>query len=144
VACCWPIAHAANASRYGALAWSNRAADRAASSAVANAYTPAGVGASAAFRRTGHGIPASTDGSTPDAVNGDKFIQLAIAGQVVGLAAAWVEDAFARTGLRFIPVIDIEPAVTAVAWHPRSLTPLAERLLTIAGQHSPHGAGLAS
>jgi DNA-binding transcriptional LysR family regulator len=62
----------------------------------------------------------------------DKFIQLAIAGQVVGLAAAWTEDAFARPGIRFIPVIDIEPAVTAIAWHPTSLTPLAERFLAIA------------
>src|SRR5215510_3016059 len=74
----------------------------------------------------------------------DKFIQLAIAGQVVGLAAAWVEDAFARPGIRFIPVIDIEPAVTAIAWRPGSLTPLAERLLTIAADHSAHGAGPAS
>jgi DNA-binding transcriptional LysR family regulator len=74
----------------------------------------------------------------------DKFIQLAIAGQVVGLAAAWVEDAFARTGIRFIPVIDVEPAVTAIAWRPRSLTPLAERLLTIAAEHSPPGAEPAS
>jgi len=74
----------------------------------------------------------------------DKFIQLAIAGQVVGLAAAWVEDAFARTGIRFIPVIDIEPAVTAIAWRPRSLTPLAKRLLTIAAERSVPGAEPAS
>ncbi len=71
----------------------------------------------------------------------DKFIQLATAGQVVGLAAAWVEDAFARAGIRFMPVIDIAPAVTAIAWRSRSLTPLAGRLLTIAGEHGPHGAG---
>src|SRR6266700_3624535 len=62
----------------------------------------------------------------------DKFIQLAIAGQVVGLAAAWVERTFGRPGLRFIPVVDIEPAVTAIAWHPTSLTPLAKRFLAIA------------
>src|SRR5215468_10366004 len=74
----------------------------------------------------------------------DKFIQLAVAGQVVGLAAAWVEDAFARPGIRFVPVIDIEPAVTAIAWRPGCLTPLAERLLTIAADHSAHGAGPAS
>ena len=59
-------------------------------------------------------------------------------------APAWVEDAFARTGIRFIPVIDIEPAVTAIAWRPRSLTPLAERLLTIAAEHSAPGAAPAS
>jgi hypothetical protein len=55
-----------------------------------------------------------------------------------------VEDAFARTGIRFIPVIDVEPAVTAIAWRPRSLTPLAERLLTIAAEHSAPGAEPAS
>ncbi len=65
----------------------------------------------------------------------DKFIQLAIAGQVVGLAAAWAEDAFARPGIRFIPVVDIEPAVTAIAWRPSSLIPLAERFLAIATDH---------
>jgi DNA-binding transcriptional LysR family regulator len=74
----------------------------------------------------------------------DKFIQLAIAGQVVGVAAAWVEDAFARPEIRFIPVIDIEPAVTAIAWRPGSHTPLAERLLAIAADHSKHPAEPAS
>ena len=67
----------------------------------------------------------------------DKFIQLAIAGQVVGLAAAWVEDTFGRPGIHFIPVVDIEPAVTAIAWHPSSLTPLAKRFLAIATDRGP-------
>jgi DNA-binding transcriptional LysR family regulator len=62
----------------------------------------------------------------------DKFIQLAVAGQAVGLAAAWVEPAFARPGIRFVPVIDVEPAVTAIAWRPGSLNTLAECFLAIA------------
>jgi DNA-binding transcriptional LysR family regulator len=74
----------------------------------------------------------------------DKFIQLAIAGQVVGLAAAWVEDTFGRPGIRFIPVVDIEPAVTAIAWHPSSLTPLAKRFLAIATDRRPPPAQPAS
>lgn len=77
----------------------------------------------------------------------DKFIQLAIAGQVVGLAAAWVEDTFGRPGIRFTPVVDIGPAVTAIAWHPSSLTPLASASSrsppTVApcrpGPHHDHG-----
>jgi DNA-binding transcriptional LysR family regulator len=64
----------------------------------------------------------------------DKFILLAVAGQVVGPAAAWVEDTFGRPG---IPVVDIEPAVTAIAWHPSSLTPLAKRFLAIATDRGP-------
>ncbi len=62
----------------------------------------------------------------------DKFIQLAVAGEVVGLAAAWVEDAFSRPGVRFVPVIDIEPAITALAWHSSASNPLTERFLEIA------------
>jgi hypothetical protein len=50
---------------------------------------------------------------------------------------AWVEDTFGRPGIRFIPVVDIEPAVTAIAWHPSSLTPLAKRFLTIAADRGP-------
>jgi hypothetical protein len=48
-----------------------------------------------------------------------------------------VEDTFGRPGLRFIPVVDIEPAVTAIAWHPTSLTPLAKRFLAIAAYRGP-------
>ena len=42
----------------------------------------------------------------------DKFIQLAVAGEVVGLS----RTGLARPGARFLPVTDIEPAVTALAW----------------------------
>jgi DNA-binding transcriptional LysR family regulator len=62
----------------------------------------------------------------------DKFIQLTVAGEVVGLAAAWVEPAFSRPGVCFVPVIDIEPAVTALAWHPTAPNPLIERFLEVA------------
>src|SRR6266702_2247804 len=57
----------------------------------------------------------------------DKFIQLAVAGEVVGLAAAWVEQAFARPGVRFLPVTDVEPAVTALAWYPAATDPALPR-----------------
>jgi DNA-binding transcriptional LysR family regulator len=62
----------------------------------------------------------------------DKFIQLAAAGQVVGLAASWVEQAFSRPGITFVPVHDAAPAVTALAWHPEHEQPLVECFLGIA------------
>jgi DNA-binding transcriptional LysR family regulator len=93
----------------------------------------------AAGHRTGQPVKL---GQTTKSI--DKFIQLAIAGQVVGLAAAWVEDTFGRPGIRFIPVVDIEPAVTAIAWHPSSLTPLAKRFLAIATDRDPLSARPAS
>jgi DNA-binding transcriptional LysR family regulator len=60
----------------------------------------------------------------------DKFIQLVIAGDVVGLAAAWVEQVFGRPGIRFIPVIDVQPAVTALAWRPGSPNPMIEAFVS--------------
>jgi DNA-binding transcriptional LysR family regulator len=62
----------------------------------------------------------------------DKFIQLVAARQVVGLAAAWVEAAFARPGIAFVPVHDVEPATTAVAWHPDRAGPLVEEFVELA------------
>jgi DNA-binding transcriptional LysR family regulator len=62
----------------------------------------------------------------------DKFIQLVVAGEVVGLAAAWVEHAFGRPGVRFLQVTDIEPAVTALAWRSNAPNLLTERFLAIA------------
>jgi hypothetical protein len=53
-----------------------------------------------------------------------------------------VEDTFGRPGVRFVPVVDIEPAVTAIAWHPSSLTPLAKRFLAIATDRDPLSPGL--
>jgi DNA-binding transcriptional LysR family regulator len=68
----------------------------------------------------------------PTTTSIDKFIQLAVAGEVVGLAAAWVKDSFSRPGVRFVPVIDVEPAVTALAWRPAAASPLTERFLQVA------------
>jgi DNA-binding transcriptional LysR family regulator len=62
----------------------------------------------------------------------DKFIQLVAARQVVGLAAAWVEPVFARPGIAFVPVPDVEPATTAVAWHPDRAGPLVEEFVALA------------
>jgi DNA-binding transcriptional LysR family regulator len=62
----------------------------------------------------------------------DKFIQLVAARQVVGLAAAWVEPVFARPGIAFVPVHDVEPATTAVAWHPDRSGPLVEEFVALA------------
>jgi DNA-binding transcriptional LysR family regulator len=62
----------------------------------------------------------------------DKFIQLVAARQVIGLAAAWVEPVFARPGIVFVPVDDVEPATTAVAWHPDRAGPLVEEFVQLA------------
>jgi hypothetical protein len=62
----------------------------------------------------------------------DKFIQLVAAGEVVGLAAAWVEPVFSRPGIEFVPVDDVEPATTALAWRPDSPDPLVEGLVQLA------------
>lgn len=62
----------------------------------------------------------------------DKFIQLAAAGEVVGLAASWAEQAFSRPGITFVPVHDVSPAVTALAWHPEREQPLTQRFIEIA------------
>jgi hypothetical protein len=53
---------------------------------------------------------------------------------VVGLAAAWVEPVFARPGIAFVPVDDVEPATTAVAWHPDRARPLVEEFVDLARQ----------
>src|SRR5262249_62226302 len=41
----------------------------------------------------------------PTTTSIDKFIQLVAVGDVVGLAAAWVEPVVRRPGVRFVPVI---------------------------------------
>jgi DNA-binding transcriptional LysR family regulator len=66
----------------------------------------------------------------------DKFIQLVVAGEVVGLAAAWVEDVFGRPGVRFLPVNDVEPAATALAWRPSAGNPLTEQFLEVAREQA--------
>jgi DNA-binding transcriptional LysR family regulator len=65
----------------------------------------------------------------------DKFLQLVRAGDVVGLAAAWVQHSFARPGVCFVPVPDIEPVVTALAWRPGAPDPLVDSFLAVARAH---------
>jgi DNA-binding transcriptional LysR family regulator len=62
----------------------------------------------------------------------DKFIQLVAAREVVGLAADWVAPIFARPGIAFVPVSDVEPATTAVAWRPGSPNPLVDGFVALA------------
>lgn len=68
----------------------------------------------------------------PSTTSLDKFIQLAVAGEVVGLAAAWVEPVFSRPGIRFVPMLDVEPAVTALAWYPEASNPMIDRFVAVA------------
>jgi hypothetical protein len=62
----------------------------------------------------------------------DKFIQLVAAREVVGLAADWVAPIFSRPGIAFVPVSDVEPATTAVAWRPDASNPLVEGFVALA------------
>jgi DNA-binding transcriptional LysR family regulator len=62
----------------------------------------------------------------------DKFIQLVAAREVVGLAADWVAPIFSRPGIAFVPVSDVEPATTAVAWRPQVSNPLVEGFVALA------------
>jgi DNA-binding transcriptional LysR family regulator len=62
----------------------------------------------------------------------DKFIQLVAAGELVGLAASWVEPVFARPDIAFVPVQDVEPATTALAWPPHPPNPLVEPFVALA------------
>lgn len=52
------------------------------------------------------GMPATLGPSTRSL---GKFMQLAVAGEVVGLAATWVQQALDRPGLAFVPVTDVAP-----------------------------------
>ncbi len=62
----------------------------------------------------------------------DRFIQLAMAGEVVGLAADWVRTAFTRPGLTFVPVSDVAPATTALGWRADTHNPLVDAFIDIA------------
>jgi DNA-binding transcriptional LysR family regulator len=62
----------------------------------------------------------------------DKFIQLVAAREVVGLAADWVAPVFTRPGIVFVPVADVEPATTAVAWRPDRPNPLVDGFVALA------------
>jgi DNA-binding transcriptional LysR family regulator len=83
------------------------------------------------------GVPARLGPSTRSL---DKFMQLAVAGEVVGLAATWVQQAFDRPGLAFVPVTDIAPVVTALAWRPGAPNPNIDAFVEAARELSPPGA----
>jgi DNA-binding transcriptional LysR family regulator len=58
--------------------------------------------------------------------------QLIAARQAVGLAAAWAAPIFARADIAFVPVSDVEPATTALAWPRGSEDPVAARFAEVA------------
>jgi DNA-binding transcriptional LysR family regulator len=62
----------------------------------------------------------------------DKFIQLVMTERLVGLAAGWAVPVFARPGVVFVPVDDVEPATTALAWPRGSAHPVLARLVEVA------------
>lgn len=68
----------------------------------------------------------------PSTQTTDKFVQLVLAGQVVGLAEASAQHAFVRPGIRFVPVPDVEPVSTALAWRPDTPNLLVDVFLAIA------------
>jgi len=59
----------------------------------------------------------------------DKFIQLVVSGNTVGLAAAWVQEVFTRPGVAYVPVTDIAPATTALAWNPARTSGLTDHFI---------------
>ncbi len=83
------------------------------------------------------GVPARLAPSTRTI---DKFVQLIAAGDGVGLAAAWAERAFARPDIAFVPVTDVEPATTALAWRPAAPNPLIEAFVAVARDELALGA----
>jgi DNA-binding transcriptional LysR family regulator len=48
----------------------------------------------------------------------DKLVQLVMSGNAIGLLSQWAIQAFDRPGLAFVPVTDVAPVVTALAWFP--------------------------
>jgi DNA-binding transcriptional LysR family regulator len=48
----------------------------------------------------------------------DKLVQLSMSGSTVGLIARWAKPAFDRPGVAFVPVTDVAPVITALAWSP--------------------------
>jgi DNA-binding transcriptional LysR family regulator len=82
------------------------------------------------------GVPARLAPSTRTI---DKFVQLIAAGDGVGLAAAWAERAFARPGIAFVPVTDVEPATTALAWRADTANPLVEEFVSVTREELASG-----
>jgi hypothetical protein len=73
-----------------------------------------------------------------------RFIQLVAAREVVGLAADWVAPVFSRPGIAFVPVSDVEPATTAVAWRPDASNPLVEGFVVALAREIRDAVGLAT
>ena len=62
----------------------------------------------------------------------DKLVQLVMSGHSVGLISQWAFQAFNRPGVAFVPVTDIAPVVTALAWSPGRLTELITQFIETA------------
>lgn len=65
----------------------------------------------------------------------DTFIRHVQAGEVVGLAEASMEQAFPRPGIRYVPVTDVQPVPTCLAWRPDAANPLVDAFVETAEEH---------
>jgi DNA-binding transcriptional LysR family regulator len=63
----------------------------------------------------------------------DKLVQLAVSRKAVGLMTQWAIPAFDRPGVVFVPVTDLDPAVTALAWDPNRANRLVGDFVATAG-----------
>jgi DNA-binding transcriptional LysR family regulator len=62
----------------------------------------------------------------------DKFIRLVLVGEVIGLAEASMQQAFPRPGIRYVPVPDVEPVATVLAWRPGTPNRLVASFVAVA------------
>ena len=60
-----------------------------------------------------------------------------MSGKTVGLMGAWAIPAFDRPDVVFVPVTDLEPVVTALAWAPSRLNGLVARFVQAARDALP-------
>ncbi|MDG3012757.1 LysR family transcriptional regulator [Rhodococcus sp. D2-41] len=71
----------------------------------------------------------------PAAATMEKYMRLVQSGEAVGLSEASTELAFPRPGVRYVPVADLEPVTTALAWRADSANPLVQRFVDHARGH---------
>jgi DNA-binding transcriptional LysR family regulator len=64
----------------------------------------------------------------------DEQVQYALAGAGISLTAESVAEQHRRRGLAFVPVRDLEPASTALAWRRGDENPLVARLVAVAAE----------
>lgn len=64
----------------------------------------------------------------------DKFIRLVLAREGIGLAEASMQQAFPYPGIRYVPVLDVETAATALAWRPGTPNRLVDNFVTVAAE----------